>query len=260
MIDPEGAWIFLSHSTKDWNEVRRVRNLLEERGHRPLVFFLKCLTEHSELDELIKREIAARTWFLLCDSENARSSSWVQAEVAYIKGLQGKYHEQINLNDRIESQIKRIDRLCKRVTVFISYSRGDEPHARRVQDALDTYDYNVWVDATALAAGSNWMQEIARAIDRAVERGFVLILLSPRSMRSKFTTREIEYALGKSAKAKHGANILPLMLTEPSAIRNAMPPALQRLLGGIQWFDFSRGDFNTNIAELVAHMKVRPME
>ena len=94
MINPEGAWIFLSHSTKDWDEVRRIRNLLEEKGHRPIVFFLKCLTEHSELDELIKREIEARTWFLLCDSDNARSSSWVQAEVAYIKELGRKYHEQ----------------------------------------------------------------------------------------------------------------------------------------------------------------------
>jgi hypothetical protein len=103
MSRPDGAWIFLSHSTKDWDEVRRVRNLLEEKGHRPLVFFLKCLTEHSELDDLIRREIDARSWFLLCDSESARQSSWVQAEVAYIKEMQGKYYEEIDLGraDRI---------------------------------------------------------------------------------------------------------------------------------------------------------------
>src|SRR5436309_15006787 len=114
MNDPEGAWIFLSHSTKDWNEVRHVRNLLEEKGHRSLLFFLKCLTEESELDGLIKREIEARTWFLLCDSENARTSKWVQDEVAFIKGLEGKYYEAIDLSDAVEAQVQRINNLCKR--------------------------------------------------------------------------------------------------------------------------------------------------
>lgn len=259
MINPDGAWIFLSHSTKDWNEVRRIRNLLEDKGHRPLVFLLKCLTEHSELDELIKREIEARTWFLLCDSENARSSSWVQAEVAYIKELQDKYHEQINLNEPIESQIERIDRLCKRATVFVSYSHSDESHARRIQEALTQSDYSVWVD-TALAVGSNWMQEIASGIDRAVRRGFVLILLSPNSVRSQFTMHEVRYALAKSAGATHGANILPIMLTDPLATQKAMPPSLQFLLGAIQWFDFSQGDFDRNMARLIAQMKSRPMD
>jgi len=259
MNDPNGAWIFLSHSTKDWQEVRRVRNLLEEKGHRPLVFFLKCLSDHSELDELLRREIEARSWFLLCDSENARNAPWVQAEVAYIKELEGKYYEQINLNDVIESQIERIDRLCKRVTVFLSYSRTDEPDARRIQEALVRHDYSVWND-TRVAAGGNWMQETDRAIDQAVDRGFVLVLLSPNCVRSQFTWHEIQYALDKSTKATHGANVVPIMLHDPRSTQGAMSPAHQRLLGGIQWFDFSQGNFDANMANLIAHMKSRPMD
>jgi hypothetical protein len=38
-----GAWIFLSHSNKDFEKVREIRNDLEQLGHRPLMFFLKCL-------------------------------------------------------------------------------------------------------------------------------------------------------------------------------------------------------------------------
>lgn len=258
--NPEkGAWIFLSHSTKDWDEVRRVRNLLEEKGHRPLVFFLKCLTEHSELDELIKREIEARTWFLLCDSTNARSSDWVQAEVAYIKELPGRHHEEIDLTDPIETQIERIDRLCKRLTVFISYSRSDEPDARRIHDALIREDYSVWWDAQ-VAPGSNWMQEITGAIDAAVEQGFVLVLLSPDAVRSQWSLYEIEYALEKSARAPNGANIVPIMLRDPAVTQSAMPPALQLLLGGVQYFDFSQGDFDANLGRLVADMKSRPLD
>jgi len=260
MSSQEGAWIFLSHSTKDWDEVRLVRNLLEERGHKPLVFFLKCLTEHSELDELIRREIEARTWFLLCESDNARASSWVQTEVAYIKALQGKYHEQVNLNEAIETQIERIDRLCKRVTAFLSYHRADRPHARRIGEALVKQDYSVWLDIEALAPGSNWEQEITSAIDRAVERGFVLVLLSTDSVQSEFVMHELRYALDKSTRAAHGANIVPIMLNDPRVIQRAMPPSLQLMLGGIQWFDFSQGDLDTNITKLVAHMKIRPMD
>lgn len=259
MSRPDGAWIFLSHSTKDWDKVRRVRNLLEEMGHRPLAFFLKCLTEQSELDELIKREIEARTWFLLCDSENARQSSWVRAEVAYIKQMQDKYHEQIDLNAAIESQIDRIDRLCKRVTVFLSYAPADRPDARRIHDALVAHDYSVWID-TAVAPGANWIREVATAIDRAVARGFVLVLLSPASVQSKLTAMEIGHAFRRARRATHGANIVPIMLHDPVAVQGAMPPEIQFLLGGIGWFDFSRGDFDANMASLIAHMKTRAMD
>jgi hypothetical protein len=259
MSNSNGAWIFLSHSTKDWHEVRRVRNLLEEKGHRPLVFFLKYLTEQSELNELIKREIEPRNWFLLCDSKNALQSSWVQKEVACIKTLPDKYHETIDLNDPIESQIQRIDRLCKRLTVFLSYAHADEAHARRIQEALERYEYSVWID-TSLAADSNWMQEIMGAIDRAVERGFVLVLLSPNSVKLAFTLREIQYAFDKAGKAAHGANIIPVIISNPYEKQAGMSSGLQSLLGGIQWFDFSHGDFDRNIENLIAHMKNREMD
>lgn len=259
MNDPEGAWIFLSHSTKDWNEVRRIRNFLEEKGHRPLVFFLKCLTDHSELDGLIKREIEARTWFLLCDSQNARESQWVQAEVAFIKDLEGKYHETIDLKEAIEAQLDRVDRLCRRATVFLSYSRHDLPFAQRMREALIKRDYSVWIDTT-IAAGSNWMDEITGAIDRAVARGFVLLLLSPSSVQSQFIMHEIQYSLDKASKAAHGANIIPIMIDDPPRMQAAMPSALRLLLSGIQWFDFSKGDFDANMDGLIAHMKSRAMD
>ncbi|MGH9970766.1 MAG: toll/interleukin-1 receptor domain-containing protein [Pyrinomonadaceae bacterium] len=259
MNDPEGAWIFLSHSTKDWNEVRKVRNLLEEKGHRPLLFFLKCLTDESEVDGLIKREIEARTWFLLCDSENARTSKWVQNEVAYIKGLEGKVYEAIDLSDAVETQVQRINNLCKRATVFLSYSREDRPFAERLRNFLINNDYNVWIE-TALVPGSNWQQEIVRAIDEAVERGFVLVLLSPSSVRSQWVKYEIEYSLNKASKATHGANIIPIMIEDPQLTHGAMSQALQLLLPGIQWFDFSKGSFDANMENLISHMKSRAMD
>lgn len=65
-------WVFLSHSNKDYDKVRVVRNLLEDQKFRPIMFFLCCLEDNEEINDLIKREIDSRTRFILCDSENAR--------------------------------------------------------------------------------------------------------------------------------------------------------------------------------------------
>jgi hypothetical protein len=66
--DQDGAWIFVSHSHKDLKKVREIRDFFERDGHKPLLFYLKCLEEDdARLPELIKNEIESRTWFVLCD-------------------------------------------------------------------------------------------------------------------------------------------------------------------------------------------------
>jgi len=49
-----GAWIFLSHSRRDLEKVRPIRNERERRGHNPLLVFLICLDDDSRLPELIR--------------------------------------------------------------------------------------------------------------------------------------------------------------------------------------------------------------
>lgn len=41
MIEKKEIWIFLSHSSDDFNKVRKIRNYLEEKSYRPLMFYLK---------------------------------------------------------------------------------------------------------------------------------------------------------------------------------------------------------------------------
>ena len=60
--------------------------------------------------------------------------------------------------------------------------------------------------------------------------------------------------------ATHGANIVPIMLDDPDVIQRAMPPALQQMLGEIQWFDFSEGNLDASIKRLVAHLRTQPMD
>lgn len=85
------VWIFISHSNKDFQSIVRLRNKLESRGYKPLLFFLKYLDDDVEIFELIKREIQARDRFILCDSQNSRESQWVQREIEYIRSLNRPY-------------------------------------------------------------------------------------------------------------------------------------------------------------------------
>ena len=54
-----GGSVFISHCHKDLPSVRMIRNRMEEEGFEPICFYLKCLTDESEIDSLIKREIDA---------------------------------------------------------------------------------------------------------------------------------------------------------------------------------------------------------
>lgn len=123
-IDDSNAWVFISHSNKDFEKIIKVRNKLESLRYKPLLFFLKCLEDDSEIFELIKREIKARDRFILCDSYNSRTSKWVQKEIEYIKSLHRPY-EIIDL-DAEESEINEcIDRFDSRSSVYI-WSTSDE--------------------------------------------------------------------------------------------------------------------------------------
>lgn len=80
--------VFLSHSHKDIEKIRKIRDILETLGCEPLMFYLKCLDDdNSELEDFIMREISARNIFLYCKSQNSEKSAWVQKELAYIKQL-----------------------------------------------------------------------------------------------------------------------------------------------------------------------------
>lgn len=90
-MDTSNAWVFVSHSNKDYEKITYIRNKLEALHYRPLLFYLKCLEEDAEIFELIKREINARDRFILCQSKNTDQSVWVQKEIEYIKSLNRPY-------------------------------------------------------------------------------------------------------------------------------------------------------------------------
>lgn len=94
-------YIFVSHSSKDWEKVRVIRNYLEEKSFYPLLFHLKCLETKGEdlslLKNLLQREIQARRRFLYCNSKDAMKSEYVQWELKQVKNVKGAIFKEINL-------------------------------------------------------------------------------------------------------------------------------------------------------------------
>lgn len=203
-VDKE-IWIFLSHSNKDFAKVRLIRNYLEERSCRPLMFYLKCLSNDDEIDDLIKREIDCRTRFIICDSENSQASKWVQSEVKYIKSQQRSY-ETIDLN-RSEEEIKaQLDELVKSTQIFLSYSKSDYELVNAVYSHICKYDIRCFFDAESLTSDGNYQKLLNHALSLAKDFGFITFFASQYSLISPYCMKVIQEAV------KLGANVFILLL------------------------------------------------
>jgi hypothetical protein len=238
MEDDPGAWIFVSHSHHDIKEVRRVRDYLEAKGHNPLLFFLKSLNDHSELDDLIRREIKARNFFLLCDSPNAKSSRWVQNEVEFIKSIGGKVYRSIDLGAPWQSQLDAIDDLSRHATLFMSYARSDQPYADRVAEHFRALDYRVLLDTKGIVPGERWKEALEDMIDTALATGIVAILLSPETFRSSWVRYELSYAYQRSEPGD--GNIRLFIIRDREAVlRTLSDPELAPLTATTQVEDLT---------------------
>lgn len=187
----DSGWVFISHSHRDISSVRVIRNLLEERGFEPLLFYLKCLSDSDEIEGLIKREIDEREWFIYVDSNNARQSKWVKSERDYIKTLSGKKVFTIDLNKPVEEQVIKIARQLK---VFISYAHADTSLMQEIEKKLQEHDFLVFHDFLITKETISWFDQTKTMIQQSSREGFVLLLISKNTMDSKFVRDEVGYA------------------------------------------------------------------
>ncbi len=196
-------WVFLSHSNKDYDKVRIVRNLLEEQNFRPIMFFLCCLEDDEEINDLIKREIDSRTRFILCDSENARESKWVQKEVEYIKSKERLY-QTIDLSKSEEEIAKELKSYRSSAEIFISYKKEDVKVAEELHERLNKYDFFAFIDSKNIQSGEFFKESIKANIERATDetsKGLFVILVNKRTF-SGFPDAELRYALNKGGSKK----------------------------------------------------------
>ena len=188
------------------------------------------------MDNLIKREIEARNFFLYCESPNAQESDWVQGELTFIRSLPNRICHVVDLQATPIEQVRSIKELSRQATVFLSFARADWPLVEPISDALITAEYRVWSDVHSLQPGEGIGANITAAITQAIDHGFVLLLLTPFFLTSKWCRFEAQSALEIAATHSRGATgIVPVILADSVSVYREVPPNL----GDIQFLDLS---------------------
>ncbi len=108
--------------------------------------------------------------------------------------------------------------------VFISYSRADVVQAESLCKALELAGVDYWIDRN-IQGSANFLTEITRYISSCK---VVLFIASSNSAKSKWTQREILFAL------KHHKEILPYRIENFSFADN---PELDFIFTNIQWIE-----------------------
>lgn len=215
--------IFLSHSHKDEEKVRKIRDILETLDCEPLIFFLKCLDDdNTDLEDFIKKEIKARNIFLYCKSKNAEKSEWVQKELDYIRSLDKSRVYEVDIENDFQLGIIRLltslTKIIKQSRLFVSYSVKDTKTALSIMDYMKTKDIAVF-NYTDLKAGSSWADSVQTEIKKCAEEGSVIMLLSESSLKSRYVMYEVECAL------QSGADVIPVLI-KGNEVKDNLPPFL----------------------------------
>ena len=139
------TWIFVSHSSGDLANVRKVRNYLENKGASPLLFHLLALKNPEEFWPLIEREIEERSFFLFCDSPSAQRSEWVKrereaVETASQKRLKRIWRMQVD-GDTID--FASLDSFLSQTQVLLGYAKADLPLIAPYRDALSAAGFTI---------------------------------------------------------------------------------------------------------------------
>lgn len=205
MEDEKEIWIFLSHSNKDFAKVRLIRNYLEEHSCRPLMFYLKCLSNDSEIDDLIKREIDCRTRFIICESVNSQKSDWVQSEIKYIKSQERSY-ETIDLSNSDDAIKAKLDDYIKNIQIFLSYIQRDSDLVKTIYSHIRKYDIRCL--GICDSCESFFSETVTRSIDLARDFGFVVFFANMDSLSSEYLVSQLQYSV------ERGAKLLILLLDE----------------------------------------------
>jgi TIR domain len=216
------AWVFVSHSTRDLSEIRKIRNETELQGGEPLLFFLKCVSDSDELDILLKREIEARRYFLLCDSAAASASKWVQDEVRHVASLPGKRCESLRVNAPWRDQQLAIARLLREATIYACYARSDRHIVDPLLARLAPQEFGILEPFHPEASGPPLREELRDAIERS---GYFLDFLSEASLGSRWCRFEARHFLDLNS---NGSRYIPVIL-EPGLNLESVPEARDAL-------------------------------
>jgi hypothetical protein len=120
--------------------------------------------------------------------------------------------------------------------IFMSYSHRDERFAIPLARGLMDKGIRIWIDQKEIIAGEDWTEQLKIGLSQTEA---LLIVLSPRSMASKYVMQEV------AAAQQAGKPVFPVMYKTVD-----LPPNLTNL----HFVDFRR-DFPTALETLAANLE-----
>ena len=221
--------------------------------------------DDARLPELIREEIKARTWFVLCDSDHARASPWVQEEMAFVTSNKPKdtivtidlaTDLDVKLDGDVPPFVRKLRPLLKRATVFLSYVGSDRqigvPNLRGALGAGLSSIFGSEAIETRYRLGG--LAYDGGKLEEALEHGFVLLLLSYDYLTNIWCKKERELAF--KILASRPSNIVPVIVRDADYVKRQLPMHLPpNLPHGLVMIDITEAD----IPSLLHLLKTRPM-
>lgn len=235
------ALIFISHASEDLPSVRQVRNYLEDCGAAPLLFHLVSLTDPQQFWPLIENEIAARNYFLFCDSEAARASEWVRRERHTVNEVAKSRPVRVGTIDVDRAKLDRrvLDHFLEKMKVYVGrdltrrhemavapYVSAMRMHGLEVTDFEE--DAEQIVAFGSLRAASAYARKHSdNEIRLAAQAGWVVLFVCKESAARQQLRLELKTA------EKRNAGIVPVYLDPPECIPNSETMSRLRRYDGL---------------------------
>lgn len=107
-----------------------------------------------------------------------------------------------------EKQERSQEFFNKKTHIFISHCSEDDEIVKHLRESMEIQRLDTWVDSNKMRGGDKLEKKIIDAIDTA--RAFIVVL-SPKTINSKWVRKEIKYAL-EVRKQREKFPIIPVML------------------------------------------------
>lgn len=261
-------YFFISHSHLDIEKVRIIRNIIEETFfYEPILFFLKCLSDEDELQNLIRREINERIWFVYCKSKNAEQSRYVCDERAYLQQLKnaGKKFNELTVeldkfdiwDEECHEYIrKQIEYQIRKTKPFICYAARDAAIANAIREYLQYNGYSVWF-ADPTANLSAWGESVKSKIkEHSYKDGCLLLIVSDLTVNSNYVKTELEYAV------EQNAFIVPIICADGASATKLWQQLTEKYpsLTNKQYLTFDTSDPDTSTQNILTQLFELPSE
>ncbi len=123
--------------------------------------------------------------------------------------------------------------------IFISYSRVDEPFARKIARSLSDMGAQVWLDVEDIPAGMKWSTAIQQGLNVCQ---IMLLIVSPESMASNNVEDEWQYFLDNKKP------IIPILFR---------PAEKHFQINRLQHVDFHNGSYQTAFERLMRELSAK---